>query len=472
MSGKRNIDENELDELLKKFYLDENAVNPNEKEADFVLSQNYNVKVDPEKEKTILKRLGVSNGRGGWFIVSGLLFIVLCLLVWQFLEKKEVKDNIKSNTEIISSGEISEVTTDENPVMKNLIKIKDTFCRPKKILIMKKDSIHQSLNKEVKVKEEIIEKTVPFISDADIIRYRKLKEQLLSRLVRGDKNLYTHIPASKTNYKGRDVIIDGFTLRNVGITNLEYKIFLAELLSQKRNDEYLVAEVKNEGWINAACPGLATSYFSSEKYNDFPVVNITYDGANLFCKWLQQEVDVYVKANKIKVKDLSIRMPYDEEWIYAAKDGYAKIAFEQGYNTIYDESEGLVNKAFTKRAELVKKRVKKVDTLYAEFTTNHYGWSETKLNEFFEKGFGYYKNVDGDTIYSERMKVLGKIGRVSEMTGQRVGSKLYLSGLSWSSKEEYNKLESEFKANLFSPFVGFRIVIINPVDPEYKNPFW
>jgi len=114
----------------------------------------------------------------------------------------------------------------------------------------------------------------------------------------------------------------------------------------------------------------------------------------------------------------------------------------------------------------------RVDTMYAQFTTNHYGWTEKEINEFFEKGSKYYVNASADTIYADRMKVLGKIGRVSEMTGQRAGSKIWLSGQSWNIKADYMKLDKEFNNDLYSPFVGFRIVLIDPGDPEYKNPFW
>ena len=481
MSGNKHINENDLDELLRDLYLEENSVNINEAEADFVMNKDYEVKIDVEKEKAVVKKL--QSGKGGkgfkWFVVCCLLFVVCCF-VWFFLKPPSGYKNLIGNENGLSvkrgNGETQE-SNRENEISNSVtehsgIKIKDTFGRPKLIPVEGFDTIKVKRPEEPKVKEEVKQKTVPFISEADIIRYHKIKEQMISRLLNKDKGLYTHIPEGKTTYAGKEIIMDGFTLRNVGITNLEYKTFLADLLSQKRNEDYLMAEVKTENWVKQGYPGFANSYFENGKYNDFPVVNVTYDGATLFCKWLNEEINLYMAAHKIKNKDLTIRMPYDEEWIYAARDGYAKIAFEKGYNSIYDITEGLVDKAFVKRVELVKKRVMRVDTMYSQFTTNHYGWSEKEMNDFFDKGFKYYPSVISDTIYIDRMKVLGKIGRVSEMTGQRAGSKIWLTGLSWKSKEDYQKMENEFRVNLSSPFIGFRIVVINPDDPEYKNPFW
>jgi hypothetical protein len=116
--------------------------------------------------------------------------------------------------------------------------------------------------------------------------------------------------------------------------------------------------------------------------------------------------------------------------------------------------------------------VKRLDTLYSIFTTNRYGWSEKQTLNFFELGFNYYKTVTNDTIYIDRMKVLGKIGHVSEMVPQKNTDRIWLSGLSWKNKEDYQKLEQDFNTNTCSPFVGFRIVVVNPNDPEYKKPFW
>ncbi|HWY12009.1 MAG TPA: SUMF1/EgtB/PvdO family nonheme iron enzyme [Bacteroidia bacterium] len=478
MSKNQYITENDLDELLRGLLLEENSSIINEAEANFVLTQNFEVEINKDREKALLKRLSNKprkNGGFKWFIIA-VIILGLAFLLWKYFDGKEKnKVAVKEDgnvTQTLSSdnenqGE-TKIVQDANPI----IKIKDTFGRPKTLAVIISDTNKIKNQPEIKTKEIVLEKTVPFISEIDIKLYRKIKEQIILKIVNKDKALYTFIPAEKTVYSGKEIILDAFTLRNVGITNLEYKTFLADLLSQKRNEEYLKAAVKANGWSEFGYPGFANTYFDSDKYNDFPVVNITYEGATLFCNWLQEELDAYIKRNKIKLKDLKIRMPYDDEWIYAAREGYAKIAFEKGYNTIFDETEGLVDKSFTKREMLVKKRVMKVDTMYAQFTTNHYWWTEKELNDFFEKGFKYYMNVLADTIYGDRMKVLGKIGRVSEMTGQRAGSKIWLSGQSWNGKSDYMKLEKEFNSNLYSPFVGFRIVLINPNDPEYKNPFW
>src|SRR6202008_2682780 len=134
----------------------------------------------------------------------------------------------------------------------------------------------------------------------------------------------------------------------------------------------------------------------------FPVVNISTEGAHLFCKWLNDELKNYITENKLKNSDLSVRLPYDIEWITAARDGYAKISYETGYNTFYDFSEKLVDFSFVKRMNQIKKKATHKDTLYSLYITNRYGWEEQKLTYFLKKGFAAYNYLPADTIYTSR----------------------------------------------------------------------
>jgi hypothetical protein len=485
MADKNLITENELDGLLKDLYLDENSSTANSKEANFILSQEYGVATDAGKESELISRLQKGSGGAGntWVFVSVLVVALITVLAVYFFNGKnepattnrsaaQQTATSSSDPQHIKMASKSEdaIIHDNNPSLK----ITDTFDRPKlispptkvdSVITKAKDApVHKSIKQQ--------EKKVPFLTEKDKLKYRNIKSQMILTLLKLNKGLYTKIPAYKTVYAGQPVILDGFAIRNIGITNLEYKTFLADLLAQNRNEDYLKCQVLNENWNKQGYPNLANTYFQDRAYNDFPVVNVSYEAAKLYCKWLEDETQSYILQNNLKLKPLQIRLPYDEEWVFAAREGYAKIAFEKGYNTIYDEAVGLVNRSFTNRVELVKKHAERVDTLYSYFATNRYDWSEKEITDFYNTGLGYYKAEPADTIYIERMKVLGKFGHVSEMVPQKNTTKLWLSGLSWKNKEEYKKLESEFKANTSSPFVGFRIIVVNANDPEYKNPFW
>ncbi len=484
MPGKKPINENDLNELLRALYLDERAAVVNEEEARFVMEQDYLTKINPAKEKDLLNKLTKKPGHSGGKLFS--LFILIALLIGLALfylfratpvnsslaEQSHTPQNVTENAAqqnpLTANGVEHKPDQNNTPYIKNA----DTFARQLIQVQPGNSSSSSASGVPEKISQAREEKVIPYLSDKDKLRYSRLKQQILHQLISSDKALYTHIDAGKIFYAGKKTIVDAFAIRNMGISNLEYKTFLADLLIQKRNEDYFIAQVFPENWAKYEYPLLANTYFQDEKYKDFPVVNITYEGAKLFCQWLEEEAKLYIQQNKLKNKPIQVRLPYDEEWIYAAREGYAKIAFEKGYNSIYDSDEGLVDKSFESRIELVKKRVKRIDTLYTLYTTNKYGWKENEMIAFFSKAFNYNNTANTDTIDTERMKVSGKIGRASEMVNQRNSSRVWLSGLSWKNKEDYLQLEKEFKSHLSSPFVGFRPVVINPADPEYKNPFW
>ncbi len=485
MSDNKPINEQDLDVLLRDLFLEENSESQNQQSANFVLAQDYGVQIDASKEQEMVSRLQAKPrgfGNTGLFLTVAAVGLVSILGIYLFsaYHTPSVTPSAATQAENTMTSEQAASATTSAPEGLNpdgasiSVKTADTFDHPNTPAIgpVIADSTPAKRKDVAVIKIEKAEKRVPYLTEKDRLKYKGIKQQMIASLVKLNKSLYTKIPSYKTVHAGESVILDGFAIRNVGITNLEYKAFLADLLARNRNEDYLACEVHTENWTKHGCNKLANEYFQEKTYNDFPVVNISYEAAKLFCKWLEEETGDYIRQNNLKLKPLRIRLPYDEEWVFSAREGYAKIAFEKGYNTIYDESAGLVNRAFTNRVELVKKHAERVDTLYAYYATNRYGWQEKDMTGFFATGLSYYDCVPADTILAERMKVLGKFGHVSEMVPQKNNNKLWLSGLSWKNKEEYQKLEQEFKSNASSPFVGFRIIVINPNDPEYKNPFW
>ena len=174
----------------------------------------------------------------------------------------------------------------------------------------------------------------------------------------------------------------------------------------------------------------------------------------------------------IKNNGITIRLPYCEEWICAAKDGYAKISYEKGYHTMYDVTEGLVDKSFANRQEKIRSKREKIDSLNNYFITNYFDATETTLLNAHSKGFAYYPNREPDSLNPTKMKVFNKLYKTSEIVLIKNNQNYWLAGQTWKDKTEYKQAEQQFKNNTCSPFVGFRFVVINPNEAEYKNPFW
>ncbi|MCD6066969.1 MAG: hypothetical protein K0S33_1795 [Bacteroidetes bacterium] len=477
MRDKDPIDENKLDELLRAHSLDKGA---DESLAEAVLSQEYNVPVNAAKETAMLNKLdqNINRGNKNWpFIYGGIVVIIVAALAIYAATSKRMKPNesyaiAEPDKVTQTSDKREEVQTNTNDQQKPAVKT-DTFEKTVRLYpVVYKDSTQPAA-------QSVITRTVvpkpgvlPYFKLSDNYLYTKIKQQMLEKLYNADKGLYTHVAANKMEYAGKPAVIDGFTIRNVAVTNLEYKTFMADLLARNRAADYFKVEVLALKWKQDGYSKMSDMYFQDHAYNDFPVVNISAEGARLFCKWIEEELKLYIQTNKLKSKNITIRLPTDREWILAARDGIAKISFETGYNTIYEPREGLVDFSFVKRMHQIRKKSMAKDTLYPLYISNRYGWEEERLIGFLVKGFNVYNDAPMDTIYPDRMKVRGKIGHVSEMVPQFGASRVWLSGLTWKSKEEYDAFESAFKTSGVSPFVTFRFVMIDAEEPAYKAPFW
>ena len=159
MADKKPIDENALNDLLRDLYLDKNSKAIDESEAQFIMQQEYAVKIDPGKEKELLEKLHKnSNGFGGFKLYLSLfsVFIILCFLLWFFVpgnsntaghsvaagQKKLTNTQAgRSNPSSIETGENSTIVTS-----KQLNTIPDTFGKVKvQKAIATTDSLHAGL---------------------------------------------------------------------------------------------------------------------------------------------------------------------------------------------------------------------------------------------------------------------------------------------------------------------------------------
>lgn len=482
MSDKEHINEDELEKLLRDYSLE----NTDDKLAEAIMLQNYETPVNKAKEEAMLKKLDKSlNGGGGFkpFIYAGIIVLMVIALAIYFAATKSdgTKRAVVESEHHPSMQTLMPATEDSLPIerveklnLTELARQTDTFGKTERLYtaVLPADSILQQTEIKPAEKKTVLATLLPVLPEKDKIRYAQIKKQMLEKLYKADKDLYTHAYANMTEYMGENIEVNAFTIRNVTITNLEYKTFLADLIMQGKAQEYYASEVLTLKWKTEGCEDLATQYFQDDKYNDFPVVNITREGATNFCKWIEGELREYISDNKLKGKDFEIRLPQDKEWIMAVRDGYAKISYEAGYNTMYDIKEGLIDASFIKRLNQINKRYSRKDTIYPYYIVNRYGWKEADIKNFLDKAFAAYSYLPADTIYPKRMKLFGKIGHLSEMVPQQKPYHLWLPGLTWKSKEEYAAFENKFNQTKASPFVSFRFVIIDKNDAGYKNPFW
>jgi hypothetical protein len=100
---------------------------------------------------------------------------------------------------------------------------------------------------------------------------------------------FVFIPAGKTIINGEKISINAFLMSENEITNGQYQIFLSDLKKSNKMDEYEIAKIDTSLWEKLDIDGLNYS-FKYHLKDEFPVVNISKEGAKLYCKWLTEQL--------------------------------------------------------------------------------------------------------------------------------------------------------------------------------------
>jgi hypothetical protein len=501
-----SIHEDELDGALNALFLETIAGKEDEQISSFIWKQEYSAVISKDKEALLLARLAANNSGGKFlWILFSILLILSPLIIFlpgegkndrpvSSVQKNDVTENsaepaLSSNPVVTETNAVAE--QEQSPRIVSADKLRGIQSLPAVLPHIETPLPYTEEAKPEPNTEE--EKELPYFNKAGLAFFSQVKEQLLQKVVKIDDALYGKTEPGSTFYKSREILVDPFVMANFPVTNLEYKTFLADLAMQGRMDDLKKALPKSDTWKDYGCLTLAKNYFESEAYNDFPVVNISREATAVFCEWLEAEVNTKLselvpkkskfnsaQASAQKAKQVIVRLPYDYEWIYSADAGVALIPDCPGYNTIYDPGEGLVDGGFYKRTSQLSKHAKKGLTRMDELMdVNRFGMTEAEILAIYKEAIEYKGgkartnsfDPSAPPVYPGNVEACCLAGHVCELIKDKEGG-MTVRGNCWSSKAEYLKMMDSFKKNNASPFIGFRVVIVNAEKGTYKNPFW
>lgn len=294
----------------------------------------------------------------------------------------------------------------------------------------------------------------------------KEKSKMINQLIKLNKDKYAYIPMGSFIYKKDTFSVQSFYIETTEVTNLEYRTFLADLLMQGRNSDYLAAKPDQMMWIKkfpyAYNEPMANMYFWHPAYDEYPVVNISRKGAQLYCDWLTIETNKVLKeSNKPLMNDL--RLPADLEWAYAASNGKYQAKYANG-NTFLRNSKGAYEANYS-CASLSDATYDSITKLYVPHFPKKGDDQGLKLigDGLFHTGYvkSYYPNSYG---------LFCMAGNVAEMVSTYdVKNKVYLKtgtkGGSWFSTDHFLEIdaEEEYPGEAgASPLIGFRPVVTAP----------
>lgn len=128
---------------------------------------------------------------------------------------------------------------------------------------------------------------------------------------------YQFIPSGLALLDKDTVSLQAYYMLSREVSNGEYAAFLEYLKENGTAEELESARIRNENWnkeFNSLNNKYAELYHIHPAYNDYPVVNVTYEGAQLYCQYANKIVNESMAKTGMKV---NVRLPHRAELIRA-----------------------------------------------------------------------------------------------------------------------------------------------------------
>lgn len=235
----------------------------------------------------------------------------------------------------------------------------------------------------------------------------------------------------------------GFYISRFEVTNLQYRQFYNQVSPGMTATEKAVIACDSLGWRQELRYNepLKDYYYRHPAYDNYPVVNISYEGALQYCRWLQQKIEKDNPRYTIEVK-----LPQKSQWIYAAQGGRREAMFPWGNFYLRNrKGEYLCNfkivgdQAITRNPATGKPEVHEQDGVATGGLT-YENYFTTAVKSFFPNDYDLYNMC----------------GNAAEM----IADKGVAMGGSWNDYGGDVHIKSQSVYDGPVPTVGFRPVII------------
>ncbi len=151
------------------------------------------------------------------------------------------------------------------------------------------------------------------------------------KLPKSVKKQFAFIAGGDTQIEEEKVQVGTFFISKYEVSNADYTAFLHSLIEQGDLKTYQLAQIDTANWTSAFknkhMAPFTKYYHSHEAYKNYPVVNITREGAEAYCKWLTAQLN---EENSSSAYSVEVRLPSRNEWIYASSSGFDKAVYSWG----------------------------------------------------------------------------------------------------------------------------------------------
>jgi formylglycine-generating enzyme required for sulfatase activity len=235
------------------------------------------------------------------------------------------------------------------------------------------------------------------------------------------------------------------------VTNGEYNLFLKNLKQTKNFELYYKCMIDSLGWerqfVYSYHDPMTDMYGWHPAYSNYPVVNIPYEGAVAYCKWLT----VQYNQQHPEGKYVSFRLPTEQEWRYAAGSKNEKAITPFPHDNIITKD--------PKSFGLKNTHISRLDG--TEFSICYLGNIKTDSMRYQDDG-GFH-TVKSESYAPNPLGIYNTFGNVAEMTS----TKGIIKGGSWADLFWECTFDKNATYSAPDPRVGFRIMM--EVVPDIQD---
>jgi len=135
------------------------------------------------------------------------------------------------------------------------------------------------------------------------------------KLPKSITNEFAFIPAGMVVMNKDSFSVNYFYMSKTEICNKQYNEFLNDLKANNETEKLKIAAIDTNNWVKEYGKGgenYAKYYHSHIAYVNFPVINISKAGAELYCAWLTKKLNAENEG-----LEFTVRLPLEAEWLMA-----------------------------------------------------------------------------------------------------------------------------------------------------------
>jgi formylglycine-generating enzyme required for sulfatase activity len=233
-------------------------------------------------------------------------------------------------------------------------------------------------------------------------------------------NTWAYVPSGEVKIAEKLQNVGGFYISKTEISNGDYVAFLTSM-KEKNPVQYTNALPDTTVWNfnDNANNGFTKQYLRYPGFKTYPVVGVSFEAAQLYCKWLEESINAQMEENQKVI----VKLPSELEWIRAARgDNHESIFPWEGTNLQNEKGKSMAN---------YKKE--KIEDFKAVIITS-------EVKSFYPNQFGIYQMS----------------GNVAEMTNEPKKVK----GGGWDMLAKSLKIDESDNINYPAKNVGFRPILM------------